>query len=601
MSMPRIKFRILSCLIGLLYSSQAITQPVLQTQINSVDDALLNNSELDRIDFPPFRYSRIWMPELVVGEAEKVCQDYLQIQHLAFLPLSSNHVPKLGDLPSYKSLEWDLAYPGPSIFREAEDSTDPFDIEAIISPESSTVSSGDQIWKLEFRTEADEFTLILDSHYGSWRGYSGQINLLNPNTSFDKNALASLSPSSRQDWMENNTIEIEDSFVGHSSRLSVAMDGRVFFENLSRGYAVSRDLFQLTPAGLSKEPICKVHIIPGDLTQNFKMGDSGKLDHNLHIYPGLQNLQSLLLDIQGGDNCGGTIGCYQSKDRQILRNRRFEVQPWTFGAPYNSPQALTGHLRVWSLQDPWSRQRYLEMYSIFEDAKFDIRRLITRVYGYSPNDIDRLTNQTIYFFIGGHFTFPNRFGLEAFSSPAEQSTLNLLSEVYEGGQVPDLRNRIKNIYDGEDDSRHIGFRWLTGGVSSPEFHFFAASLLNDSVFEQFLQDAKLDLDMSNHYGKTVLMYAAHLNLLEKVDRLLSAGAAINQVTMTHKNGPITIPRTALDYALENADFAMINHLLEAGAERAENELELDQLFKLNPHLSRFEIELLRSRLESKNP
>ncbi len=79
-----------------------------------------------------------------------------------------------------------------------------------------------------------------------------------------------------------------------------------------------------------------------------------------------------------------------------------------------------------------------------------------------------------------------------------------------------------------------------------------------------------DPNHGNHFGKTPLMYAAHLNLHETAGILLRSGADPNARTTqkadTWCNVLRYIDRTALMYAAENADERMMALLIEAGAD-----------------------------------
>ena len=56
--------------------------------------------------------------------------------------------------------------------------------------------------------------------------------------------------------------------------------------------------------------------------------------------------------------------------------------------------------------------------------------------------------------------------------------------------------------------------------------------------EVLLIDHGVDVNQTNAFGKTALMYAAHLNLYESLDRLIKAKAAINVV---NTDGPSNYP------------------------------------------------------------
>ena len=87
---------------------------------------------------------------------------------------------------------------------------------------------------------------------------------------------------------------------------------------------------------------------------------------------------------------------------------------------------------------------------------------------------------------------------------------------------------------------------------------------------RLLLEQGADPNRGNHFGKTPLMYAAHFNLLESARLLLKYGADPNRRTTAKAdrvcNSFKWIGRTALMYAAENADEAMMALLIEAGAD-----------------------------------
>ncbi|WP_018692615.1 lysozyme inhibitor LprI family protein [Algicola sagamiensis] len=110
-------------------------------------------------------------------------------------------------------------------------------------------------------------------------------------------------------------------------------------------------------------------------------------------------------------------------------------------------------------------------------------------------------------------------------------------------------------------------------------------------------DQKYDLNqLNNHYGKTLLMYAAHLNLYDAVEALLKRGAKVNQKTfMAEQSGewgcfgvPLISQRTALMYAAENASIELIQRLIVSGADKQAKDSKgrgIADYLKLNPRLS----------------
>jgi ankyrin repeat protein len=88
---------------------------------------------------------------------------------------------------------------------------------------------------------------------------------------------------------------------------------------------------------------------------------------------------------------------------------------------------------------------------------------------------------------------------------------------------------------------------------------------------RLLLELGADVNQTNHFGKTALMYAAQFNLPKTANLLLSFGANPNLLTVQKSlklcgTGFKRIGRSALMYAAENADTLMISALINAGAE-----------------------------------
>ena len=102
----------------------------------------------------------------------------------------------------------------------------------------------------------------------------------------------------------------------------------------------------------------------------------------------------------------------------------------------------------------------------------------------------------------------------------------------------------------------LPFLWQAAGAVSPE---------SDREGLRSLRQ----VDSRNHFGKTALMAAAQANRLDSVVFLLDHGAKVNSDTwqMARSRTLAHDSRTALMYAAGNGSLALIQTLLEAGADR----------------------------------
>jgi uncharacterized protein YecT (DUF1311 family) len=193
-------------------------------------------------------------------------------------------------------------------------------------------------------------------------------------------------------------------------------------------------------------------------------------------------------------------------------------------------------IKEWGYSDPWS---YRELLTYSEARKGTIaaaKRFLVDNYGMSNADAEQYGQQLVNELTAAYFLIPGSY---------EEYFRN-----------PQLFQSLDNLLAG-DDSVPVSEDVLAFAVDNPGFL-------------QHMINAGVNIDTANSFGKTPLMYAAHLNRLDSVNVLLKAGADIHKTTIEEKGySCIHMQRTgrsALTYAAENASPEVILMLVDAGAD-----------------------------------
>jgi len=565
--------------------------------IKRIEKTFLSGNYEKQIPFPPLSKSKLWMPRLGENSDHQVCKDLLRIRHLEFLPGQKSRDIAMGDLPGYGQIAW-ATYDSVShkydlyFHRVKKDAFDPrFTISApdISGPNNPTAQ---HVSLIEYKAPNQPAIKILQQFLaGSWRGQSSKIHLLNDGHP-DLSNYFNLDHEKKKEWMANHAIELEESFIAIPRTLIAGPDHKLYWANSKE----TGHLFELTPKGPSEEPLCNVSMLPGGQDINYaeyRVRGARKATPRMD-FPALRSLMLKVRRFQGDAwHCCGTMNTHSRKFGNGSRARsKVIIRPWDVWRPYNSASAIKNSLIAWSYQDPVSRKNYLEFLSYYDEAESELKSAITQIYGHEPDQLDQLVDQTLYYMIGSHFAFssgiyPPERAYSLSETHCSDNDTPLAEKAYSGCEI-DMRTLETDDADKDDSIYSV----------------FAASLFNDPLFATMIQSSDLNMDMTNPYGKSILMYAAHINDLAKAEALMNAGADINLSTKSHMTGAyyyVQNTRTALDYALENAEFMLIMTLLDAGAKRAENSLGLNEILTINPHLDEGARSYLMSVLEPQNP
>ncbi len=308
---------------------------------------------------------------------------------------------------------------------------------------------------------------------------------------------------------------------------------------------------------------------------------------------------------QGGSNRSYSINIRQG---QGLR-QGFLTRPWA----YTNPPITGGYskdtaekLRRWSYQDAWSRHVYLDALSRYDAARSDAADYLSSAYSgpvpraedYAQNAMTAITRRHFWFDVNG---------------------------LWRAGKFGETNPNIPSIYEGTISIAHYetvlekaradaALAALNGIPQRNSYRpiatlhdYLTAAFWHDDLFSAYIEGG-YDVNAPNHFGKTPLMVAAHLDFQPRVSALIEAGADIH-ITIPNKVGAQlnrfpSRPRTALDYALENGSWDTIYALMDVGARRAQGSekiMSTKDLLLLNPNLSDYGRAYIAGELAFRSP
>lgn len=511
------------------------------------------------------------------GQEDAFCQDAERIIEDNLKPQNLDTPVQIESLDGYEAVYLELNYPKSDLASLAKNA--PKDGRIKIHPSFSMDRTS--VTLIDFNHGSERTRYVFTSYPASWRGNSGQIAALK-----DPNVL----PKTWEDIKSpDNATMILKYFVGKDSKIIVTPDNRLFLQRTPKEQGRSSEFYLLPKPISSRYAHCNI-------TWSSIVERTSKPKPNLSAYT------SQLWRIQGRSTDRGTLPSHTILQNETsLTQSQLYTAPWRMQSPYNKVARLKSQLRAWSFKDPWSRREYLNLLSKYEGAYSDIAELFEEFYA-KPLDEDLgddLIKQSILNLTGAYFKFPE-YG---YSGDYGLNT-PLKIKIYMGLTADtEVEMAIKAIEASEPS------RWVN---KTQQLHqILAASLFNADVFSGLLKAKPIPLDTPNAYGKTALMFAAHLNMTDKTRLLLEAGADVNAVTDLSDVGGIygyqvtsTRSRSALDYAIENADMALIEMLLSKGAKLAPLEqgkysskpIPLEDLLAQNPHLDDAQKANLKERI-----
>ncbi len=266
----------------------------------------------------------------------------------------------------------------------------------------------------------------------------------------------------------------------------------------------------------------------------------------------------------GGPDCGTLHAATTHENGARGAVLRAALRPWAVSIGRKSDDYYSYSPRVeaflveWGFGDPWSRREFLTFDEHRRAAQREMAEYLAAAFGLTKEQSAAEARRVINDIVAAHLLLPSSY------APAEHGPV--------AGGVEEL---AASAYVG-DNLR-----------DEPLF-----AVLNDPVARRAYLDKATDKEAPNAFGKTLLMYAAHLNQLDAVKDLLAAGANVNAATppaeASCENPMQHYGRTPLMYAAENASVEVMDALLAAGAsiEVKDSEgLGIDDYLARNPRLA----------------
>jgi hypothetical protein len=265
-------------------------------------------------------------------------------------------------------------------------------------------------------------------------------------------------------------------------------------------------------------------------------------------------LKTLSIMGDGGSDCGTlhSGARHENGVRGLLL--RTKTRPWASGHShaggyyvYNS--GAEEFIRGWGDGDPWSRREYFTHLENEYGALIPLADYLEKTYKLDRVSANEYANHLLKNIIVSHFLIPHDFENYLWSGGYEDSKNDAR-----------LRHELEMAVDKPHE---------------------IASLIKEGA----------NINGQNWFGKTALMYAAHLNQINAVNILIEHGANVNLSTTSARYGCRQLSRTgrtALMYAAENSSIPIMKILISAGANiNATDSVgnNVDYYLRLNPRFS----------------
>ena len=543
---------------------------------------------LDPVEYPVIERSGLAMPVEAGNPDDPVCRDNLRVVTDDFLPGSTPYAAY--GMPDGYAVSVALLRSGVEVRDDIGEAV----IRGDVRRRQTALGT---IYRMPGGT-----VLATRSHSASWRGNSGALFIADKLNweDIDWNALGEPGPElTRLDGaVERDAAllalgfeEVLESFVGPDIVLIGAPDGRVFVRDITHNshrrrftnrssYHSSYALRQITAPDSDGD---RLRLVCRPIVERFDTTPR----------PGLEAFLETLALIHGEPVEDGTLrSSYRSKNNAITASKILQIAPWNVEPGRSTPETVAVLLESWSWKDAWTRHKWLNLQDQYAAALADMTELMrSALIGAPDADIDTLSRQALQTVTTAHFIFPSAYAplkredarfLASRDPAVSRETQEAVWRIMRGvpdAPIPDIIRAARR----NDTLNRMMFKSAPAPMSGSEatHRVVTATLFNPQSFAQLIEKGEA-LEAPNWFGKTPLMVAAHIDHADGVRALIEAKVDVSGVTAVPispdnvilmapsgglSGGP-RLPRSALDYALENAGEDTIRALLDAGAARA---------------------------------
>lgn len=351
--------------------------------------------------------------------------------------------------------------------------------------------------------------------------------------------------------------------------------------------------YYIDDPGTLSEPIREIYRIESDHTVSsqckfslYEMMDAQQQKSRLPAYTALLEY----MDSMGGSgylSCGTLNAHGRAKGEGNVVANRVLYRPWAMEnerSPRRNPRAVEPLLQAWALGSPWDNRVYQGYQSALQPATQELADYYVHTLNIDQNVASAMAESASSHLNSAYFNHWGQLPINPFQVEIRQKLLA-------GALIDWAQPQLADMPMADEYEIYT----LNSIIS--------LAIDREENFDEIIKRWPLD-SIRNHYGKTPLMYAAHLNHYSAVKKLLALGANVNAVTQSSVTGtdcigtPRIQNRTPLMYAAENASVEVIKALVDAGANLDAKDSEgngLDIYLEKNP---RFDADQKRAGLKA---
>lgn len=210
-------------------------------------------------------------------------------------------------------------------------------------------------------------------------------------------------------------------------------------------------------------------------------------------------------------------------------------------------------LKEWGYRGLWNYDVFMRYEKVKDEAKKELKQYYSAMFTADDTTAAKYADRAYNEILSAHFNVPY-YGL----SPDSYDVLR--KALLEGRDEKEIKPMLVGNWQNPESK--------SSNIASEQTLFYA---LKYPRLVDFLIKEGADVNESNGFGKTALMYAAQYNLYETAELLIKSGIDVNKQTFrsddTCSNTVGTQGVTALHYAVRYTDAKFIELLVKNGANK----------------------------------